>query len=1144
MIRSRRMAAVIGSLLMTFVLLVIAPVALTVVSRLRFDDGNPLFGLVRSSRTASFISRVTGGSEPIRIEESLIDVLVAVGVVVGWVGIAIVVASVVLEVLARVRHGGADGPARRGPPWSQRLVGYLATGLIALVSQTGLVRAQEVALGSVLGPAALGAIPAVVEQSVETSVSCTPGTVVPTHGQAAASEQSWVIHRVVAGESVLSIAQRYADGREPLAVAYLILEANLGSTMPDGLVFSSPAVIEPGWELRTPVVTGQVDRTQARWEFAGESGAETARFVHVVQPGDTLWDLADRYLGDSLRWPEIFEANAGRVFTDGRTFDDPDLIVPGWDLMIGTGPSTADQPAPPEPAAPDTAEPLAPASSTTGAVDRAALTIDSEFTDPEHTDSGIVDPQDNGEGLVGVVASGSSADETVWSDGAIPGSRVGDGVGTSGSVERVQPLQADDDATLASIEDSGVRDLGRLGFVIAGAGGAAMLAGGLLAALIGRRRQEIRAARGRRGIPRVGDGVLERAAQLIASGAAIHPPQLGLDPTAAATPPPADSVVSLPVPFDDLMIRFDLALRALARVVTSRGAGVVMARIDPDGGLGMRLDRDTAATDGWRVDGLWWELPASVGLERLIELAQGVAMPSLTMVQIGRERDGALVFVDLEMAGVLSVEADEPDRSDAVVAALGACLAGSDFSGGVAMATVGLDESLLLGRRTGRVAESISAALSGADRSPREALSASTFSLRARASGGERWEPLVVFAGSQRVSDGDLDDAPLPPDVAMVVSGPHSHSGLVLRDGGPLWELSGSLLGDERYQVETTLILSDGVEVLRTRFGVGESVFDTQAGIIEAGAVVDDDPPEPHTTPVHVAGVGDGVRNAETDTDAAVERGAGRELLDRPRVPEASGGWRFMVRLLGPVDVVSPDGEVVAFERSRSVELLAWLVTHRRHATRMGARTAIWDIDVRNATFSNVVSDVRRGLSSVGGEDEEWIARGTGDDLVLHRLVCSDADVLTAALGSSQARPSSEVIGVLAPAVELIRALPFSTTRYLWPDSEGITTALIMTAISASSRLAEAYLELGDDAGVYRATEAGLGVIPGHEELIALRLRAHGRNGDQAGLRSEWEAYRRALERDPWADAEPSWRLVELRNELLGLDPAASTDHV
>ncbi len=58
------------------------------------------------------------------------------------------------------------------------------------------------------------------------------------------------------------------------------------------------------------------------------------QFDYVVQPGDTLQQLARRYLGDPRAWPEIFEANRGSVQPYGRTFTDPDLIGVGWTLRL------------------------------------------------------------------------------------------------------------------------------------------------------------------------------------------------------------------------------------------------------------------------------------------------------------------------------------------------------------------------------------------------------------------------------------------------------------------------------------------------------------------------------------------------------------------------------------------------------------------------------------------------------------------------------------------------------------------------------------------------------------------------------------------------------------------------------------------
>ena len=92
--------------------------------------------------------------------------------------------------------------------------------------------------------------------------------------------------------------------------------------MPDGQLFTSRGVIQPGWELVVPppsVATEQIDGEQ--W--------------YTVESGDTLSGIAARLLRDEARWQELFEANRGARSPDGaHTLANANLIWPGLRLRL------------------------------------------------------------------------------------------------------------------------------------------------------------------------------------------------------------------------------------------------------------------------------------------------------------------------------------------------------------------------------------------------------------------------------------------------------------------------------------------------------------------------------------------------------------------------------------------------------------------------------------------------------------------------------------------------------------------------------------------------------------------------------------------------------------------------------------------
>lgn len=113
-----------------------------------------------------------------------------------------------------------------------------------------------------------------------------------------------------------------------------------------------PVARPPAIEMVLPSAAAPVARSVLA-EPAPHATLQAEDKTWVVQRHDSYWSIAERTLGDGLRWREIRDANVGRQMPDGQTVTaQSDTIAAGWTLLL---PADATVEAAPAPADPPTA---------------------------------------------------------------------------------------------------------------------------------------------------------------------------------------------------------------------------------------------------------------------------------------------------------------------------------------------------------------------------------------------------------------------------------------------------------------------------------------------------------------------------------------------------------------------------------------------------------------------------------------------------------------------------------------------------------------------------------------------------------------------------------------------------------------------
>ncbi|MCL1870592.1 MAG: LysM peptidoglycan-binding domain-containing protein [Promicromonosporaceae bacterium] len=793
--------------------------------------------------------------------------------------------------------------------------------------------------------------------------------------------------------------------------------------------------------------------------------------TYVVEPGDTLSGIAQRKLGDAGRYREIFEASTSTVQPDGERLTDPDLIRPGWTVTI-PGTTAGSRAATATSAARSGRARPAPVSGT----EQAPAPPSPVPPSPVPTSAVTPTPEPlataprplNGSGLAATAPAPETPREPA---DAAPSGR------------------ATTDAPPAGMEASPTWLVPGL----AGAGG--ILAGALLLTIRARRRT---------------------AARRRETGMMLPPLPPELQPTARTAAytgaTPSEAVACLTGMLAALAGETTDPER-LPRVVTAVVAG---------GEVTLTLGEDASLPSPWSGAGTTWTAPLTP-----TPVVAGDA-PYPLLVPVGADTDGRVHLVNLEHLGTLGLTGDD-DRVIAFARFLASSVALNPWSARVCVYALGVAEELAdidhlrlqyFGPEdSSGIEEAVHAATIGtalASVPDNRLLVLTTGSgdrehelATAIASHQARPAVVLVALGSNLpgathaaiTATGRLVIADLGIDVtapglsrdeaaacAQVVAATDAATSVPIPvddDAGDGWETHANLAGALRPELVT-----DRPRDASAPAGSASLLPDAAASYVDFAPVTADD------VAVLAPLVRDGVRSAvEEDLDDL-----DRDLADFGRTP-ARRPW---IRLLGPVEGLGcGDRHAAPYRDATRLETFAYLALHPKGATAAELR----DAGIAGTSTAQRATELRTWLGRNPATGTPYLPNAHhspdhGKSGLVYRLedcLC-DVSLFRALRVRGEARGGEAGIADLVAALRLVEGEPFAQApgHFSWVfEGERLDHVMTIAVLEVASVVIAHALAVGDLATARLAAEAAHRAAPDDDQakldLVAVAAReGHG----------------------------------------------------